>query len=40
MMFSFFNKVNSYDKLAYEFNFNGIDGNQLILWIIKERLSL
>ena len=31
-MFSFFNKANSsYDKLAYEFNFNGIEGNEINL---------
>ena len=39
MMFSFFNKVNSaYDKLAYEFNFNGIDGNLINLMDYKGKV--
>ena len=32
IMFSFFSKGNSaYDKLAYEFKFNGIEGNLINL---------
>ena len=32
IMFGFFNKVNSaYDKLAYEFKFNGIEGDSINL---------
>ena len=31
-MFSFFSKVSAnYSKLAYDFNFNGIDGNKIEL---------
>ena len=41
IMFSFFNKVNSaYDKLAYEFKFNGIEGNLINLKDYKKKLSL
>ena len=31
IMFSFFSKNTAYDKLAYEFEFNGIEGNLISL---------
>ena len=38
-MFSFFNKANSaYDKLAYEFDFNGIEGNLISLNEYKDKV--
>tara|TARA_B100002051_G_C16729673_1_gene637482 strand:+ start:98 stop:613 length:516 start_codon:yes stop_codon:yes gene_type:complete len=38
-MFSFFNKVNSaYNKLAYEFNFNSIEGNLIDLKDYKGKI--
>ena len=37
IMFSFLSKANStYDKLAYEFNFNGIEGGLIKLNNYKE----
>ena len=39
IMFSFFNKVNSaYNKLAYEFNFNSIEGNLIDLKDYKGKI--
>ena len=38
-MFNFFNKANSaYDKLAYEFDFNGIEGNLISLNEYKDKV--
>ena len=38
-MFNFFSKANSaYDKLAYEFNFNGIEGNLISLKDYKDKV--
>ncbi len=38
-MFSFFNKANSaYDKLAYEFDFNGIEGGSISLKDYKDKV--
>jgi len=39
IMFSFFNNANSaYEKLAYDFNFNGIEGNIINLKDFKDKV--
>ena len=39
IMFNFFSKANTaYDKLAYEFNFNGIEGNLINLEDYKNKV--